>query len=285
MLRPTVSRPVCLGINYCLTVAVCWSWAPSLTRGRVCRLQLLLALASAVISWSEFRRTRGHILLSQIRDFPFRRLLRLAGSRWRYLTPPPHGLEVNFHSCILSYPLGTGHTQKTQPLYCCMAQTTLKTSHMIAISPVHWRADCCLATSYKHSSYCCVLVSWGVYSAVAWQCVDISQYDDLKLNAFIIRPYTTCSGPLGHYQVRWNSGELLCLPRYCDPYLYSYNVFKWSQYISSSCTICTVSSVCGCVCVRARATSQYTLHIQAANQKNTVTGSSPDEVIGFVQFT
>jgi hypothetical protein len=33
------------------------------------------------------RGTYDHILLSQIRDFPFRRLLRLAGSRWRYLTP------------------------------------------------------------------------------------------------------------------------------------------------------------------------------------------------------
>jgi hypothetical protein len=33
--------------------------------------------------------TRDHILLSQIWDFPFRRLLRLAGSRWRYSTPPP----------------------------------------------------------------------------------------------------------------------------------------------------------------------------------------------------
>jgi hypothetical protein len=47
---------------------VCWFGAPSLTRGRVCRLQLLLA-ASAVIFESESRRTRGHILLSQIRDF------------------------------------------------------------------------------------------------------------------------------------------------------------------------------------------------------------------------
>jgi hypothetical protein len=70
---------------------VCWFGAPSLTRGRVCRLQLLLALASAIIFGSESRRTRGHILLSQIRDFLFRRLLRLAGSRWRYSTPPPHG--------------------------------------------------------------------------------------------------------------------------------------------------------------------------------------------------
>jgi hypothetical protein len=71
---------------------ICWFGAPSLTSGRIGRLQLLLVLASAVIFWSESRRTRGQILLSQIRDFPFRRLLRLAGSRWRYSTPPPYGL-------------------------------------------------------------------------------------------------------------------------------------------------------------------------------------------------
>jgi hypothetical protein len=35
--------------------------------------------------------SRDHILLSQIRDFSFRRLLRLEGLRWRYSTPPPHG--------------------------------------------------------------------------------------------------------------------------------------------------------------------------------------------------
>jgi hypothetical protein len=65
-------------------------------------------------------------------------------------------------------------TQKTQ-FYCCVARTTQETNHMIAISPVYWRADCCLATSYKHSSYCCLRVSLGVYRAVAWQCVDMSQ--------------------------------------------------------------------------------------------------------------
>jgi hypothetical protein len=63
----------------------------SLTRGWVCHLQLLLALASAFILGSESRGTRDHILLSQIRDFPFCRLLGLAGLRWRYSTPPPHG--------------------------------------------------------------------------------------------------------------------------------------------------------------------------------------------------
>jgi hypothetical protein len=42
----------------------------SLTRGLVCRLQLLLVLASAVILRSETRGSYYHILLSQIRDSP-----------------------------------------------------------------------------------------------------------------------------------------------------------------------------------------------------------------------
>jgi hypothetical protein len=42
----------------------------SLTREWVCRLQLLLILASAVILRSESRGTHDHILLSQIRDSP-----------------------------------------------------------------------------------------------------------------------------------------------------------------------------------------------------------------------
>jgi hypothetical protein len=40
-----------------------------LTRGWVCRLQLLLVLVSAVIFRSQPRGTNDHILLSQIRDF------------------------------------------------------------------------------------------------------------------------------------------------------------------------------------------------------------------------
>jgi hypothetical protein len=43
---------------------------------------------------------------------PFRRLVRLAGSRWRYSTPPPHG-SLLFCTAVTSYITATPTTQKT----------------------------------------------------------------------------------------------------------------------------------------------------------------------------
>jgi hypothetical protein len=76
-----VSRPVCLPVKrpsgaqeqICITVRqlqVCGCGAHSLTRGRDCRLRLLLALVTAVILESESGGTHGLILLSQIWDSP-----------------------------------------------------------------------------------------------------------------------------------------------------------------------------------------------------------------------
>jgi hypothetical protein len=80
-------------IYYCLTVTVLFYVGRPLWREDRSVLYMQLALASAVFLRSESLGTRGHILLSQIWDFPFSRFLRLAGSRWRYSTPPPPSLS------------------------------------------------------------------------------------------------------------------------------------------------------------------------------------------------
>jgi hypothetical protein len=74
---------------------------------------MLLVLASVVFLGSEFIGTPDQILLSQIWDFPFRRLLRLAGSRWRYSTPPPH--RCTNSSLGTSRYINSGRTPRKTP--------------------------------------------------------------------------------------------------------------------------------------------------------------------------
>jgi hypothetical protein len=59
----------------------------------------------------------------------------------------------------------SARTKHRKHFHCRVSQTTQKTSHVIAISPDHWRADSCLATSYNHSSYCCVHLSEKFFMA------------------------------------------------------------------------------------------------------------------------
>jgi hypothetical protein len=107
----------------------CWqllsyfSGAFSLTRGRVWPL----ALSSLVFLGFESLGTPDHILLLALFSL---------------------------------YSLRTDHSQKTH-FYCCLAPTAQKNSHMISTQRVHWHADFCLATSYKHSPY------WDISSIVA----------------------------------------------------------------------------------------------------------------------
>jgi hypothetical protein len=105
MLRPTVNRPACLGIKHpsgscdqifitCVTVTV-FFFCGSLSEERTV-LPFVCAAGNCqpIFLGSKSLGTWDHILLSQIWDFLFRRLLRLAGSRWKYLTPPPNGWSI-----------------------------------------------------------------------------------------------------------------------------------------------------------------------------------------------
>jgi hypothetical protein len=80
--------------HYCQTVAGLLIWGALSEERTGLFFTIVAGPASAVIFGSESRGTRDHILLSQIRDFPFRRLLRL----WGGIRPFLHTRLTSFWS-------------------------------------------------------------------------------------------------------------------------------------------------------------------------------------------
>jgi hypothetical protein len=223
-LWPMDSRTVCLGVGpHQIFSAVkhlrssCWE-VPSLTRGRVCNLfeQFVATL------WSKSRRTHGNILLSHLllyvslllyvtvslepppiwraipqeqggpvippyTGFPFCRLLRLKGLRWRHSNPPPHGSPkhiwtvyfINTSSesvCLYAFPhivatqrLGKNVTAATN-IY-ATTEEALDASFSMSVTVV-WEENMLLffppiTSCFLNSTVACFeTIRWNVYVAV-----------------------------------------------------------------------------------------------------------------------
>jgi hypothetical protein len=136
--------------------------APSLTGGQVCLLYMLLALASTVFLGPEYLGTRGHILLSQIWDFSFRRLLRLAGSWWRYSTPPSHAFRTNLSYRLSLYRLRTDNIENTSHSYCvllyALSSNELFTKNILSrelfIEPLPSNGNPCYNNIPRKNTFC-----------------------------------------------------------------------------------------------------------------------------------
>jgi hypothetical protein len=120
-----------------LSISKSWYRAPDF-----CLLYMPLALASAVCLESESLGTRDHILLSQFWHFPFRRLLRLAGSRWRYSTPLAYPLART--NCLPSRCIAMDVSDSTIPTHRASCQ------NILCPSDLQCRHYCC--PIYQYSS-------------------------------------------------------------------------------------------------------------------------------------
>jgi hypothetical protein len=146
MLRPTVSRPVSLVIKHpfgaydqifitCVTVTVLFLWGalsdersglPFVCAAGPCQR----SLSRVRVPWD----LKPYFTVSDLR-LPFSSLLRLAGSRWRYSTPPPHGFSLSFslnRSYSSLYTLGTDRIINTSPnSYYIVASCSYRTDRVL----------------------------------------------------------------------------------------------------------------------------------------------------------
>jgi hypothetical protein len=120
----------------------------SLTREWVCRLQLLLVLASAVILRSESRGTHDHILLSQIRESP-----NLEGQVPVFISP--RKMVAQLYPQTLGSNSTDHSTENTSPNSSIVASRSCRTDLVenTAYKLVHWCVleICCLPTGVIYS--------------------------------------------------------------------------------------------------------------------------------------
>jgi hypothetical protein len=160
---------------------------------------MLLSLASAVFFGSESLGIRDHILLSQIWDFLFRRLLRLAGSRWRcwswsFITSS-RTLLCNEPSVVLSSPgkrvCRLGCSYATAHCYCVSMEVPLRIHGMrqycnrcMMNGPISWTRN------WEQWNHC---FRYGSYSSITMETVMLTLltlYDVLNFTE-----WTTVTGP------------------------------------------------------------------------------------------
>jgi hypothetical protein len=108
--------------------------------------------------------------------------------------------EYIFHSRVLSYPLGTDNAQKTVLLLRRADLHTENKSRDNCFASLLAR-QCCLATRYKHSPYCCVTLSEKVFIA------PLPSYTRYNINMSVVPNFevgatpTSCNRPIWYLNI------------------------------------------------------------------------------------
>jgi hypothetical protein len=148
MLRPTVSRPVCLGIKH-----PSGAYDQNFFFRSEYGIRLTVTFLIPWVTLSDERMGLSFVCAAgpcQRVPWDLRPYFTVSYLRLPFLSPPTtRRVRTN-----LSYNRSSLHRRRTDH--------TENTSHLIAISPVHWLAGCCLATSYnfhplRHSFHRCPL--------------------------------------------------------------------------------------------------------------------------------
>jgi hypothetical protein len=156
---------------------------------------MLLALASVVFLGSESLETRDHILLSQIWDFHFRDLLRLAGSRWRH---PEAEAEAYCRQPAGTLTPGIGPRWDPWPYICSMSRPLFFVFFPL-VYPPYWQRRgwcflyidwCSLTTPYSTWGYILFFSSQGLSRIYIFNTL-LTKYN-LTFNSNIHRDLCQC---------------------------------------------------------------------------------------------